>query len=487
MMRILGLCAAALVLGGCATVTSIGNTFEGAADYRVIPETNSGEPKSPLVATEGVPLSAFSPFQAHPPASDTPPAGAFSKGDFIQISLRTGTIGWFSEGAEQKALNDLLGSHLKGEIAIVANVTEGAVAPGGIDKEGKLDGRVVFYSGDIYRDQRLNEFNLPIHGPAKYEGGSLTIDMWVLELDRAESDQMGAVLSTLTRLSAQAPSVALPGINILNQIGTAFLKSNTDDIIGRLRVTLAAPRPGQRVTDPILQVSDVVVSRTSRISGNLKMLDRCFYLPLTSRVVEAANKNVTCGGTGAANRNNIFVFAIRKVAEGPSLTTAHIKLDELNDRLGKLQVGASPMPDLNAAIDEIGDAALSARAYPDSIVALEGITSGSAGGARQVQAERILRNLQCGLLAVRNSAPAVLAEACGERAASRQMSLPEISRLSQRLRSETCLSESDLSFTGLLTDTPTSEALAQRRAALWDLVRRRPAAQEDSARPCPSS
>jgi hypothetical protein len=193
-MRLFALLAAALILPGCASITALGHTFEGAADYTIVPLATpkvacAEEPKWNCVAIAET--GRFEALKLDPTNTNH----LFQEKDNIHVSLKTGTIGWFSEGIEQRFLNQLAGiisdSPLKGEIAIVANVTEGSRSPGSRDANGQLEGRVVFYSEDILAGQRLNEFNLPIFGPTAYEGGPLTIDLWVMELDRAESEPDG--------------------------------------------------------------------------------------------------------------------------------------------------------------------------------------------------------------------------------------------------------------------------------------------------------
>jgi len=509
-MRLVALAATLLAtLAGCATITSLGNTFEGATDYRIVPVTDPRYPendirRTPLVsecatrqaatpaarqaeavqcpltngrppAMERVRLSDYSLFQGHPATVPATNSSFFSSGDNIQISLRMGLVGWFSEGVEQRFVNRLFGTQVKGEIAIIANVTDKEVTPAGLTTQGNLDGRVVFYSGDVYQEQRLNEFNVPIYGPNPYTGGALTVDLWVLELDRAESEQMSAILGTLSRLSGETTGGGIPGLSILNQIGSAFLNSNRDDIIGRVRITLMPPRAGQQVTDPILQISDVVISRTSRSTarGMPNMLDDCYYEPETARVLTAQGGQ--CGAPAFVHRNNFFVLAVRKVEQTRSIASTWT-LQELTDRLRSVQVGTGQTPDLNAAVDQISDVFISGNAYSDSIAAVERIRAGSAGAARQQAADRILQRLQCGLLFARDGTSTVLTQACGgERAAQRQMGPADLDRLTQRLAADLCLTEADLSFASLLGSPATVADMPQKRQALYPLFRPRPA------------
>jgi hypothetical protein len=410
-------------------------------------------------------LGNYTRFQQHPAKIQKNDPRFFQKNDYIQINLKTGLIGWFSEGLEQRLLNEIASqfspSTMKGEIAIMANVTEEALAPGGVGADGNLEGRVVFYSGDIYSRQALNEFNIPIFGPYKYKGGSLTIDLWVLELDRAESDQMGAVLETLTDLSSEAPALGLPGVDILSQIGTSFLKSNKDDVIGHIRVTLAPPRPGEMVMDPILQVSDVVVSRSDDRSEGRNFFANCEYHPGSGRVTSASDKDQPCqGASGRAGDNNIFVLGVRRAHEGPDISSA-LTLSQLTDRLAK----ANKKADLSKAIDLIGDEARSASAYSASLEALERLQGDPSAAVQDISADFILREMQCTVLAARYDGKPVQKEVCGERATQRAMSMDDFSRLSKKIVEGTCISPDSFSVEALIgAATDQTVVDAQRKA-----------------------
>lgn len=459
---------AALSLSACASVTSTGDTFEGAADFKFVPQVASTDGKAPLL--EPVDLAEHTRFQKHPTEVSTGDANFFTQGDFISVSMRTGVVGWFSEGLEQRALNGLFDSPLKGEIAILANVTEGMRSPGSLDADGNLEGRVVFYSGDIYRGQRLNEFNLPIYGPTRYEGGPLTIDFWVLELDRSESQQMEAVLTTLSSLSTELPVMASPGIDILSRIGTAFLQSNQDDVIGHMTLTLMQPRPGQSTQDPILQVGDLIASRREARGEGIGTLDGCTYDPASGRVYETANTANSCGLTDG---ENVLVFAIRKVPEGQSIAPT-VTLAELTNRVSNAQVGSSAIPNLSSAIEVAADQALSKSAYSDSMLALERIMKGSTGGPRQVDADFILKNIQCSLLSLRETPVAELEEACGARASVRHLGINDLNRLTTMVVKQTCVADEDLSLESLLPAAFDETSLREARLVVVPKLKRPP-------------
>jgi hypothetical protein len=296
----------------------------------------------------------------------------------------------------------------------------------------------------------------------------------VLELDRAESQQMEAVLKTLASLSKENPAMAVPGVDLLSQIGTAFLNSNQDDIIGHFMVSMTTPRQAQQTSDPILQVSDIIVNRTRDRVEKAGALDRCSYDPSSGRVTDA-----TGGACGAAAGDNLFVISIRKVPEGPDITP-RLTLAELNDRISKTTVGSAVTPDLSTAIRQVADGAISSAAYSDSVVALDRVKSGSLGGPREIDAELILKNFQCALMAHRDSTSALLRDNCGgERAAERQMDIGSLSRLSRLLVDGTCLRPEDLSVAQFIPDTATNvDGLKTARRALIGRVAVPPVGQD---------
>jgi hypothetical protein len=451
MLKYLSAAAAMALLGGCASITSLGDTFEGAADYVVVPLAQPRAGESAASTPNEIQLNSYSRFQNHPTKAGD--AEYFRQGDYIHLSLKTGTIGWFSEGLGQRFLNRLAGafgeSPLKGEIALIANVTEGKRAPGSRAADGTLEGRVVFYSDDIYPQQRLNEFNVPIFGPKEYQGGPLTIDLWLMELDRAESDQMGAVLQTLSELSRSVPSLALPGVDILSQIGTSFLKSNRDDIIGHFTVTLVPPTTGLNATDPILSVSDVIVKRSDLRRTNLSF-DGCTYQPRSGEVKGCLRTD-----------DNLFVLSLRKAKAGADISS-EVTLAQLNERLGKADSYAA----LQQSLDELADIAWSANLYKMSLGGIERIQDPNTSNAvREYDGRNLLQQLQCALVAEAGPAAEVLESLCGARAKNRHMSMNDFHKVARNLTEATCIKPAMLSKSEL-TPELTKDRLEAAKAKL---------------------
>lgn len=393
-------------LPACTSVTTLGNVHEGSADFRVVSDAKvAANPTTPI------PLGQINRFSTHPTTNSNENRIFFENKDYIQITLKTGQIRWFSEGVEQRIFNGFASlaspSKMKGEIAIIANVSDTRWNPTGRDKDGQLEGRVVYYSNDVHMGQTINGFNVPVYGPVEYKGGPLIFDLWVVELDRAESDQMEAILGTLVDLSKKSPIGTIPGVDILNQIGTSFLKSNEDDIIGHITIVFVPPKPGTKLTDPILEVSDVIITRKSDRQKSFPF-DQCKYTPTSGEM--------SCSDPKPMEANN-FVFSIRKAAPGVDISST-LTLAELNNQLSNVKEYAK----LEGVLTGFVDAASGSNRYRSSLHSLdEAIKADTIEAVRRLRADEVLKALQCAVIA--QSAPpndgameAKANAACGPRA-----------------------------------------------------------------------
>lgn len=121
----------------------------------------------------------------------------------------------------------------RGEIAIVANVGERKDAVGlNFDpNQTKKSGRVIYYNEDMRETgQLMNALNLPVYGPKTYDGDSLFMDWSVLELDTEESSAARAMIKRLAELGGMAYPPGATVLNLLNNIGSAMLANNGDDV-----------------------------------------------------------------------------------------------------------------------------------------------------------------------------------------------------------------------------------------------------------------
>jgi hypothetical protein len=121
----------------------------------------------------------------------------------------------------------------RGEIAIVANVGERKDTFGlNFDpNQTKKAGRVIYYNEDVRETgQLINALNLPVYGPMIYSGDAFFMDWSVLELDTEESAAARATIKRLAELGGAAYPPGVPVLNLLNNIGSAMLANNGDDV-----------------------------------------------------------------------------------------------------------------------------------------------------------------------------------------------------------------------------------------------------------------
>jgi len=126
----------------------------------------------------------------------------------------------------------------RGEIALVANVVERTSSEANTRNiSAKGPGRVVFYSEDIRESgQLLNALNIPVHGPIKYKGAPLHMELAILELDNEENEDTRIMLKSLAALGSSAYPPSSAALSILSTLGGALLAGDQDDIEFRHRL-----------------------------------------------------------------------------------------------------------------------------------------------------------------------------------------------------------------------------------------------------------
>jgi hypothetical protein len=134
----------------------------------------------------------------------------------------------------------------RGEIAIVANVGESSNTKSlSTNSTGDTTkGRVIYYGDDVRESgQLINAINLPIYGPKKYNGKNFVFELWMLELDNDENEQIKGLLQSLADLGGKAYPPSAPVLSILNTLGSAFLSGNQDDVEARFQMRFDVPAP----------------------------------------------------------------------------------------------------------------------------------------------------------------------------------------------------------------------------------------------------
>lgn len=148
----------------------------------------------------------------------------------------------FTEGSGRNPFQKR--DNTQGEIAIVVKVFE-MTSENDFDFKGgsSLDGRLVYYSDDVRKQQFLNFSQMPIYGPITYKGQPLAIVIHILELDSSKA-QAKKLMKPLAELGQKAFAPGEPILKILDMLGGALLSGNetTDDVEFRYYMVLS---PGE--------------------------------------------------------------------------------------------------------------------------------------------------------------------------------------------------------------------------------------------------
>jgi hypothetical protein len=132
-----------------------------------------------------------------------------------------------------------------GEIAVIAKVGSSYDQANTFEQANASSGRLIFFSDNVYLKSRLNVFNEPFFGPIAYLGGPIQLDLLILEVDEEEQKQLLSVLRVAAQAGSKAYAPAAPALAILEQIGTALLDAEGDDIAFRFRMTLDPERSSE--------------------------------------------------------------------------------------------------------------------------------------------------------------------------------------------------------------------------------------------------
>ncbi|WP_419784845.1 hypothetical protein [Pseudodesulfovibrio sp.] len=141
---------------------------------------------------------------------------AILPGQPFSINMSTAFIGKFQEYGD-------------GEIAIVARISERAKGSAGLDWNSNAadSGRLIYYSGDVKRQQPNNFSYIPVYGPIKYGGRPVDIQLYIFEIDNAK--QFKPLLQQLTKAGQQLYPPASPVLGVLNTLGSTLLTAARND------------------------------------------------------------------------------------------------------------------------------------------------------------------------------------------------------------------------------------------------------------------
>jgi hypothetical protein len=157
---------------------------------------------------------------------------------------------------------------MRGEVAIVVRAFELSdtndldFGPNAVDA-----GRLIYYSDDARENQFLNFSFLPIYGPITYRGNPVVLQIYMLELD-ADTDKLKPLLSTLAKAGTSAYPPAAPALSLIENLGSALLAGNHDDVMFRYSFTLLPDHGYAGSTYPVLEAGNYVLIRKANRQQN---------------------------------------------------------------------------------------------------------------------------------------------------------------------------------------------------------------------------
>lgn len=254
-MKRLFAAAIACAVSACAHVDT------GQIDYRVADEPNLKEAaRASCGGQRGNCALAPAKVERRYLSRDGEAATPFKEKDVYSIELEQAVIG------RQLSENFFgLGIDNTAEIAVLANVFEfsgekaGAAqrrflemvsgqspAPGGEDeKTSDVELKLIYFSDDVQRNQPFNFSNIPLMQRSEYKGGSIGIQIVVMEVD-ASDGPMSSMLGTLARFGQQSLPVSSEVSDVIFDLGESLLSGgSSDDRIFEYRFVLSSADQAQ--------------------------------------------------------------------------------------------------------------------------------------------------------------------------------------------------------------------------------------------------
>ena len=279
--RLACICIAAVI--STLSVVGCAHRNEGAIDYRkseviagagmdqigfssasAVKSQYNGDIEVPALNLEGeqVRLTPLIRKNVSSGAEDT----SFTNLDSVSIRLRSAFIEDYSEGPLSYFGDTIAEGQWRGggEVAVVVRAFQlgkDKKADFRFSDEAIEDGRVVFFSKDVWEKQHLNFDNMPVLGPETYERRPIGLDIAIVELDL--SDKVTAdLLTKLASLGKVASFPSDPALAVLNSLGETFAQTKTNDIDFRYNILLDAHEGGHPdLPRAILEVGNYVFIR----------------------------------------------------------------------------------------------------------------------------------------------------------------------------------------------------------------------------------
>jgi hypothetical protein len=316
-----------LSLAGCSTLPgSTLESYEGGGDHRF-----SNPPKDPKSRWQADWADKYQSLESR---AETP--GKFQPGDTISIYLKSAVFKYITEGNLKRwwAKQSRNSGKLSGQVAIIVNVAQdGPLNPLTHPADASNPGRIVYYSGDVEEGQKINQSFGPVFGPVEWQGGPITLDITVLEIDDEENRQTSALLSSLAKLGTSATvGASSSALALLNSLGAALVQSNRDDVMGRYRLTLTPDIPST-ASLPLLREGDLIVIRQTDREYEFPWNKHSDDSKTAQNAEEEALYNPSTGtfkpvNGNRGNKTNYLVFTFVRNMPGidltPSMTTEQL-------------------------------------------------------------------------------------------------------------------------------------------------------------------
>jgi hypothetical protein len=446
-----------LALTGCTGgyLTKFGDSFEGQGDYIVISpdkggDTHDNQWEGKYVKNVG---------------------STFVKNDIISITLKSAYIYSFPESRLKRASNAIVGSigkpsPVRGQVAILANVIEfkNGVTPAEIESNG----RVIFYSNDVYEGQLINRSFTPIYGPEVFTGEPLMIKFQLMELDQEDNAQLKAVLKSVADIgmSSAGPSSSKL-IEGLNKIGDSLINSNADDKFGEYGAVFV---PTESRTDehlPVLRRGDIIFTRNGDRQTPINWNKYCYNeLQALLQVKDSNNNTSICNNSLTKPPDFSYIVASIQKNVGTNSVTPTKTLEELQSQIQGATSTTAIRNVSNTFSAEVLKNSTSSRiriAIKKILDPLTPITT------RRLEAAIIASGLQCSSIASPVTAPsaaqiAEISKVCGDSYATTSLDVSQYEYfLNQLVVMDSCLAPDEVTE-GFWSGGLTASGLASARS-----------------------
>lgn len=377
----LGIAVVNFCVGCGGYITKTGDSFEGQGGYVV---------RSPEKGFDAVEKTWEGKFVRSVGTSFVP-------NDTITVTLKNGYISSFPEGTLKRTVNAIAGSignpsPVRGQIAILANVVEfkNGVAP----SEAESNGRVVYYSNDVYEGQFINRSFIPVYGPEIWTGQQVMIKFQLMELDQEDNAQLKAVLKNVAEIGANISGVATTKLIAgLNKIGDSLISSNADDKFGEYGAVFTPSEPKSDEYLPVLRRGDVIFTRNGDRTTPINWEKYCFNeLEALVQTKEKAEDSDVCNNRLSHPPPFSYLVASIQKNTGTHSMTPTLTLEQLQ---GVIQ-GSSSMAALRESSNKISAEVMKNTTDNRLRVAIKKLGDPTTpAGSRRLEAAILASALQC--------------------------------------------------------------------------------------------